>query len=63
MELFLMFENPYDILSPEEAMIELQIGKNAIYTLLGSGELKAFKVSPESPVMNLLIKILMFYNI
>ena len=44
MELFLMFENPYDILSPEEAMIELQIGKNAIYTLLGSGELKAFKV-------------------
>lgn len=22
-----MFENPYDILSPEEAMIELQIGK------------------------------------
>ena len=44
MELFLMFENPYDILSPEEAMIELQIGKNAIYTLLGSGELNAFKV-------------------
>ena len=39
-----MFENPYDILSPEEAMEELRIGKNAIYTLLGSGDLKAFKV-------------------
>ena len=39
-----MFENPYDILLPEEAMIELQIGKNAIYHLLSSGELKGFKV-------------------
>lgn len=39
-----MFENPYDILSPEEAMELLQIGKNAIYILLGSGRLKGFKV-------------------
>lgn len=39
-----MFENPYDILSPEEAMEELQIGRNAIYILLNSGELKGFKV-------------------
>ena len=39
-----MFENPYDILSPEEAIIELQIGKNVIYTLLASREHKAFKV-------------------
>lgn len=39
-----MFENPYNILSPEEAMEELQIGRNTIYTLLGSGELKGFKV-------------------
>ncbi len=39
-----MFENPYDILSPEEAMELLQIGKNAIYILLASGKLKGFKV-------------------
>ena len=39
-----MFENPYDILSPEEAMEELRIGKNSIYDLLSSGKLKGFKV-------------------
>ena len=39
-----MAENPYYILSPEEAMDELQVGRNAIYKLLASGELKAFKV-------------------
>jgi len=35
-----MFENPYDILFPEEAMDELRIGKNSIYELLNSGKLK-----------------------
>ena len=39
-----MAENPYYILSPEEAMDELQIGRNAIYKLLASGELKGFKI-------------------
>ena len=39
-----MSENSYNILSPEEVMNELQIGRNAIYKLLASGELKAFKV-------------------
>ena len=39
-----MSENSYNILSPEEAMDELQIGRNAIYKLLASGELKGFKV-------------------
>ena len=39
-----MSENSYNILSPEEAMNELQIGRNAIYKLLALGELKAFKV-------------------
>ena len=39
-----MAENPYYILSPEEAMEELQIGRNAIYKLLASGELKGFKI-------------------
>lgn len=39
-----MAESPYYILSPEEAMEELQMGRNAIYKLLASGELKGFKV-------------------
>ena len=34
-----MTENPYYILSPEEAMEELQIGRNAIYKLLSTGKL------------------------
>lgn len=39
-----MKENPYYILSAEEAMEELQIGKNAIYDILRSGELEGFKI-------------------
>lgn len=39
-----MFENGYDILTTEEVMELLNIGKNAIYKLLASGELKAFRV-------------------
>lgn len=39
-----MLENPYDILTPEEVMEELMIGKNAVYRLLNSGELKGFRV-------------------
>ena len=39
-----MTKNPYYILSPEEAMEELQIGRNAIYKLLDSEELKGFRV-------------------
>lgn len=40
----LMLENPYDILTPEDVTEELMIGKNAIYNLLNSGELKGFRV-------------------
>ena len=39
-----MTNNPYYIMSPEEAMEALQIGRNAIYKLLASGKLKGFKV-------------------
>lgn len=39
-----MLENPYDILTPEDVTDELMIGKNAIYNLLNSGELKGFRV-------------------
>ena len=39
-----MFENGYDILTPEDLMEQLDIGKNAMYKLLSSGELKAFRV-------------------
>ena len=39
-----MTDNPYSILSPEEAMKLLHIGRNSIYKLLTSGELKGFKV-------------------
>ncbi len=39
-----MFENKYDILTPEEVMEQLNIGKNAIYKLLSSGNLKAFRL-------------------
>lgn len=39
-----MFENGYDILTTDEVMELLNIGKNAIYKLLASGELKAFRV-------------------
>lgn len=39
-----MFENGYDILTTEDVMEQLDIGKNAMYKLLSSGELKAFRV-------------------
>ena len=39
-----MFENGYDVLTTEEVMELLNIGKNAIYKLLASGELKSFRV-------------------
>ena len=39
-----MFTNDYDILTPEEAMDYLNIGKNAIYELLGSGVIKGFRI-------------------
>ena len=39
-----MFENGYDILTTEEVMELLNIGKNAMYKLLASGNLKAFRV-------------------
>ena len=40
----MMTDNQYYIMSPEEAMDELHIGRNAIYKLLSSGKLKGFKV-------------------
>lgn len=39
-----MFNNEYDILTPEEVMDYLNIGRNSLYTLLNSGEIKAFRV-------------------
>lgn len=39
-----MFENKYDILTSEEVMEQLNIGKNAVYKLLSSGNLKAFRL-------------------
>ena len=39
-----MFENGYDILTTEEVMELLNIGRNAMYKLLASGDLKAFRV-------------------
>ena len=39
-----MFANDYDILTPEEVMDYLNIGRNAVYILLNSGKLKAFRV-------------------
>ena len=39
-----MFDNEYDILTPEEVMDYLNIGKNSVYTLLNSGELKGFRI-------------------
>lgn len=39
-----MFENPNDILTPEEAMEALMVGKNTIYELLRSGAIPAFRV-------------------
>ena len=39
-----MNTNEYYILMPEDVMEELCIGKNAVYKLLASGELKGFRV-------------------
>lgn len=39
-----MFENGYDILTTEEVMELLNIGRNAMYKLFASGNLKAFRV-------------------
>lgn len=36
--------NDYEILTPEDVMDLLYIGRNAVYKLLNSGELKAFRV-------------------
>ena len=36
--------NEYYILTPEDVMEELCIGRNAVYKLLNSGELKALRV-------------------
>lgn len=40
----ILFEEFTDILTPAEAMEALNIGKNMIYTLLSTGQLKAFRV-------------------
>ncbi len=39
-----MFNNDYDILTAYEAMDYLGIGENALYRLLKSGELGAFRI-------------------
>lgn len=39
-----MTTNEYYILTPEDVMEELCIGRNAIYKLLDSGKLKGFRV-------------------
>ena len=39
-----MFNNEYDILTPDEVMDYLVIGKNTLYKLLNSGELKGFRI-------------------
>lgn len=39
-----MLQDAYEILTPEDVMDELQIGKNAVYNILRSGELKGFRV-------------------
>ena len=40
-----MFEEYADILSPSEASEALRIGENALYELLNTGKLKAYKNS------------------
>ena len=39
-----MMNTENEILSPEEVRRYLNIGRNAIYTLLNTGELKGFRV-------------------
>lgn len=38
-----MFDEYEDILTPQEAAEALRIGQEAVYKLLGSGKLKAFR--------------------
>ena len=40
----IMLQDDYEILTPDDVMEELQIGKNAVYNLLKSGDLKGFRV-------------------
>ena len=40
-------DNYPDLLTPEEAMTFLQIGRNSIYRLLRSGELKALRIGKQ----------------
>lgn len=39
-----MYTDEYSILTPEDVMEELYIGRNAVYKLLDSGKLKGFRV-------------------
>ncbi len=39
-----MIQDAYEILTPEDVMEELPVGKNAVYNILRSGELKGFRV-------------------
>ena len=39
-----MIQDAYEILTPEDVMEELLVGKNAVYNILRSGELKGFRV-------------------
>ena len=39
-----MFENYDDILTVTDVMELLYVGKNTVYALLGSGELKGFRI-------------------
>ena len=39
-----MYYNDYDILTIDEVLDYLDIGRNSLYKLLNSGELKAFRV-------------------
>lgn len=39
-----MLEAYDDLLTPEDCMDILQIGRNQIYTLLSNGSIKAFKI-------------------
>lgn len=40
----IMIQDAYEILTPEDVMEELLVGKNAVYNILRSGELKGFRV-------------------
>ena len=40
----IMYYNDYDILTIDEVLDYLDIGRNSLYKLLNSGELKAFRI-------------------